>query len=102
MLRKLMVSGLTICLLTGLAGAAEPLPSGEKLFNDPNLGSNGKSCATCHDQGKGLELAGDYDEMMLREYMNFCIRDALKGTPLPLDDPRVIALERYVRGLYNK
>lgn len=75
--------------------------NGRKLFTAP-LGSNGKSCSSCHADGKGLDHAGDYDSGMLREMINFCIRDALKGDLLAEDDPRLGQLEAYVQSLIPK
>lgn len=75
---------------------------GKKYFYDTSLGTNGKSCATCHENGKGLENAGDYDVPTLREFVNFCIRDALKGKMLPADDPRLAEIEKYMRQFHSK
>jgi mono/diheme cytochrome c family protein len=78
------------------------LQEGKRLFHEKTLGSNGKNCATCHAGGKGLESAGEYNEEMLQDYVNFCIRDALKGKLLPSGDPQLVALEKYVRTFHEK
>ena len=72
---------------------------GEKLFNDPALGSNGKTCATCHAEGRDLEYVGLAADEDLRESTNMCIRKAMKGEPLADDDPRMAALIAYMRSL---
>ena len=96
---RLLASAL---LLLGLLGTpAFATTKGEQLFNATTLGSNHKSCNSCHPQGKGLQQSGDYDSTMLREIINFCIRDALKGKMLPLDAAELQALERYVRSLHK-
>jgi len=82
-------------------GSSDP-DTGEKYFYDTSLGTNGKSCASCHADGKGLEEAGDYDMSALKEIINFCIRDALKGKMLPADDPKLAEIEKYIRQFYRK
>lgn len=82
-----------LCL--GVEGPA--LEVGKTLFEASNLGSNGKSCASCHPEGKGLTEVAAYDDGMLREMVNFCIRDALKGKMLSADAQELEALMRYVR-----
>ncbi len=82
--------------------AASDLEEGRQAFNDASLGSNGKSCASCHSDGKGLENACDYDVPTLQEMVNFCIRDAMKGTLLPEQDARIINVEKLIRSTYCK
>ena len=72
-----------------LAGDAE---KGKALFNDEKLGNGtaGKSCNSCHPGGKGLEAAGEKigfnimgkKQNSLKEAVNFCIENALKGRPI--------------------
>ena len=85
-------------LLSLPAFAADDLQAGKQLFSTP-LGSNGKSCITCHAEGKGLQHADDYNSEQLRGIINSCIHKALQGKLLPDDDPRLAELERYVRSL---
>lgn len=40
-----------------LAGDGASPGRGKELFNGNKLGTNGKSCGTCHSGGKGLEKA---------------------------------------------
>lgn len=75
------------------------LELGKTLFEATALGSNGNSCATCHPNGKGLEEIQAYDDGMLKEMINFCIRDALKGTMLSIESQEMEALRRYLRSL---
>ncbi|PLX82139.1 MAG: cytochrome C [Desulfuromonas sp.] len=75
------------------------LELGKTLFHATSLGTNGKSCASCHPDGEGLHEIEAYDEEMLREMVNFCIRDALKGKMLPLDSQEIVSMERYLRTL---
>ncbi len=97
---------ITILLLAiAFSAAAIESPNrelGEKLFNWEALGSNGKSCSTCHPGGKGLEEIGAYDDGMLMEMINFCIRDALKGEMLTPDSQELESMLIYLRSLPQK
>ncbi|MFQ5646980.1 MAG: c-type cytochrome [bacterium] len=78
---------------------------GKKLFNDTNLGRNGKSCSTCHDGSKLRNVSSrfpKYVEMAdrvvsLGHMINYCINGALKGTELDFDSTKSIALQSYLR-----
>lgn len=72
---------------------------GEKLFNDSSLGTTGNSCASCHPNGSKLEESKSYDDEMLSEMINFCIRDALKGEMLAPESTELNALRLFVRQL---
>lgn len=83
---------------------AKEVPSremGKALFESAAVSTVGKSCATCHPDGKGLEKIDAYDDGMLREMINFCIRDALKGQMLPEDSQELESLLLYLRSLNN-
>lgn len=71
--------------------------SGKKLFNSTELGSNGKSCQTCHAHGGKLDHIDQYMPITLRGIINICIHDALKGKPLPEEDAKLYDLEKYIR-----
>ena len=60
------------------------LEKGKALFNDPKLGTTGKSCNDCHTDGKGLDKAGANKD--LEKIINSCItkfRTAGKFSSLP-------------------
>ena len=86
---------------SAIARETPTIALGEKLFNDNNLGSTGNNCATCHPSGKRLEESKAYDDDMLKEMINFCIRDALKGEMLKTDSMELNSLLVYLRGLKN-
>ncbi len=71
------------------------LEKGKKIFNDPELGTTGKSCNSCHPDGKGLEQAGSKRD--LADIINGCITIPLKGKAL---DPKSVEMESLV--LYIK
>lgn len=72
---------------------------GKDLFNDSGLGgsANMTSCATCHPDGKGLERAGDRDD--LTEMINTCIQRPLAGQPLDKDSAEMESLTMYIKTL---
>ena len=75
---------------------------GEKLFNSTNLGTNGKSCHSCHANGQGLMELNDYDSTVLQGLINICIEDALKGKPLADDASELRDIEAYIRQFSEK
>lgn len=100
-----IVLAVGVCLLLGvslsLAVEGPSLELGKTLFEATTLGSSGNSCASCHPGGKGLQEVSAYDDAMLKEMINFCIRDALKGTMFSAEAQELEALLRYLRSLTN-
>ena len=95
---------LTLCVA---ALAANPVlaanqPSterGKELFNSKTLGTNGKSCASCHAEGKGLKKAAVYDDAKLKKISSQCISKALKGHTLPTESSDLTSLVMYIKSL---
>lgn len=96
-----LLAGVLACPIAS-ATEAPNVELGRTLFHATSLGTNGKSCASCHPDGKGLEEIEAYDPPTLREMINFCIRDALKGAMLAADSQELQAMERYLRSLHGK
>ncbi len=76
---------------------------GRELWTSPDLGSNGVACAQCHPNAANThpETYPKFQQQLgrvaaLREMINWCIQQPLEGTPLALDDPRLVAMEAYV------
>ncbi len=94
---------LATALVTGLAYATQHEASVEKgkaLFNDPKLGTTGKSCNDCHPNGKGADkAAGEKD---LDKIVNGCITYNLKGNALDPKSAEMQSLLMYVRSLGQK
>jgi cytochrome c len=90
---------LSVLFIASFAYATEKpgIDLGEKLFQSESLGSNGKSCSSCHSGGKGLQEISSYDDATLKEMINFCIRDALKGEMIGLDSNEMNSLLSYLR-----
>lgn len=72
---------------------------GKELFNSTELGTNGKSCASCHAEGKGLEKAAKYDDAKLKKITNQCISQSLKGRPLTTNSSDMASLVMYMKSL---
>ena len=76
---------------------------GEKLFHSGDLGKNRVSCDQCHPNGANThpETYPKFQKQLgkvitLREMINWCLRNPLEGDPLPLDDPKLTAIESYI------
>ncbi len=93
---------LVVSLCTGGAFAAQgvSLELGEKLFNDPSLGTTGKSCNTCHTDGKNLSRAGAMKD--LAGVINSCITQNLKGKALDVNSVEMKSMILYVKSLGQK
>lgn len=90
---------------------AELLKEGEKLWNDPDLGTNGLTCDTCHNHHNTFsdgfaapyphkvdmvkERMGIAGEIHLDEMVQFCLVMPLASKPLPWDSRELAALTAY-------
>jgi mono/diheme cytochrome c family protein len=80
---------------------------GETLFGDPELGSNGKSCADCHTAESLRKVKGNYPKydvglgkmVSLEEHLNYMVVKKLEGEPLQAGDERILALALYIKSL---
>lgn len=91
---------LGILLMTGFSAYAIEAPSlslGKTLFESAELGSKGRSCTTCHQNGKGLNMIGDFNDTELKDIINACLRDALGAETISLESQEMNALVGYVR-----
>ena len=103
----LRIALLACCLIFGwsLSAPAEEGPSaalGQSLFESTALGSNGKSCSTCHPGGQGLDNLASYDDTRLKTTINSCIQNALKGKKLNPQAQELDSLLAYLRSLEKK
>ena len=89
---------IALFVLTTVASAAgvASIEQGNKLFKSTLLGTNGRSCAGCHPDGKGLEEAAAYDKKTLATIANRCIVKALDGKALAVDSPELTSLVLYL------
>lgn len=96
-------------LMVGGAMAAD-VGKGKALFNDTTLGTSGKSCNSCHPNGKGLEASGAKSKFKimgktqnsLEEAVNFCIKMALKGKPIDPKGKDMANIVAYIKSLKGK
>ena len=96
------IAAITVVMLAALAAQAlaadQPSAArGRELFESIQLGTSGKSCASCHQGGKKLEAAAGYDEGQLGEIINQCITNPLKGKALDPAAPDMKSLIMYLR-----
>jgi cytochrome c peroxidase len=86
----------------GIAFAAEQasVEKGKALFNDPKLGTSGKSCNSCHADGKGLSKAGAKSD--LPGIINTCIAKGLQGTAIDVKSADMESMVLYIKTLEGK
>src|SRR5512133_285194 len=96
-MNRTILTFIAMSLLATVATAADgpSVNRGKELFTSTQLGTNGKSCAGCHPDGKGLENAAAFDEKKLVKVTNMCIEKALKGTALPDNSSDLSSLIMY-------
>ena len=108
---KSIKRGVLICLILAFAAATAysgDVKKGEVIFNDSSLGTNGKSCNSCHANGKGIdagkktfEILGTKQESM-EGAVNFCIEMALSGTALEKNSEKMNDLVSYLKTVKGK
>ena len=95
----------------------EAVERGKALFSDPELGTTGMSCSSCHMEGGTkpgkmgdkeikpfMNVAASYPKYVpmagkvitLDQIINICIKKPMKGTPLEWHDQRLADLAAYV------
>ncbi len=84
-----------------LAVQGVSLELGKRLFNDTTLGTTGKSCNTCHTDGKDLSKAASI-EKELPGIINACITQNLKGKALNVNSVEMKSLILYIKSLVQK
>lgn len=96
-----LLSAGVILAVAGFAMAVEApsMETGKILFESSRLGSNGRSCAGCHPQGKGLSDSVYLDETELIELINICISRPLAGDPLAPSSTEMASLALFIRSL---
>ena len=94
-----IVIALQLAATLSLAANQSPVERGRELFNNSKLGSNGKSCSSCHPGGKDLDNAAAYDSKKLENIVNRCITNALNGTALEVGSPDLSAMVTYLKTL---
>lgn len=90
----------------------QPEERGKTLFNDPKFAgaTSGKSCNSCHPDGKGVENAGAKKEFTImgkkqnsiEEAVNFCIENAIKGKAIDPKSEQMKDMVAYIKSLGKK
>jgi cytochrome c peroxidase len=70
---------------------------GKTLFNDPALGTTGKSCNDCHPGGKGAEKAATKDDAEIARIVNACITHSIRGKALDVNSVEMRSLVLYIK-----
>lgn len=115
---RILTTGLLSMAVMGLlcssVGAAGMVEKGKALFNDPKFaeGTSGKSCNSCHPDGKGLEKAGLKGRkewknpggtwLSLQDANNVCIILANKGKAIDPKSVEMKDLVAYIKSLAKK
>jgi cytochrome c len=110
--RLVLVSLFVLSLGLTFAFAAGDVENGKKLFNDPKFagGTAGKSCNSCHPDGKGLEKSGTKKKFggmfakakNLQEVVNMCIMNPMKGKPIDPKSKEMADIVAYIKSLAPK
>lgn len=103
---------MVLLLLTGVTFAemktAGDVKKGKALFNDPKLGGGtaGKSCNSCHPDGKGLEKFIEKNEIdstgkksKREEAVNMCIKGPMKGAGMDIKGADMANVIAYINSL---
>ena len=101
-LRLVFLSVMAVLLAYSFALSADDADRGKALFNDTRLGNNlsGMSCNSCHSDGNGLEKAGDRKDLV--QFVNSCVKNALKGKPIDPMSQDMRDIVAYIMSLKRK
>ncbi len=100
---KVVFFSLIVCgLVFSVAFAAGSVEKGKSLFTDPTAFSStsGKSCSSCHPNGKGLENAAM--SANLEDTINRCIVKALQGKAIDPKSAEMQDMVAYIKSLAKK
>ncbi len=86
---------------TAYADGGPSVETGKKLFYGTSLGTNGKSCATCHKTTENIkkDTAKYPGDPALKNVVNGCITENMNGKPLPDDSTEMNSLIMYMRSV---
>ncbi len=86
---------------TAYADSGPSVETGKKLFYGTFLGTNGKSCGSCHKTTENIkkDTAKYPEDPALKNVINGCITENLKGKPLPGDSAEMNSLIMYMRSV---
>lgn len=105
---KLLMAVLFVTALSAGTAYSGDVGNGKALFNDVNLGTNGKSCNSCHADGNNIDASKqtysilDSEQESVEDAVNFCIEMALSGKPLEKDSKQMEDMVSYLKTLKGK
>lgn len=103
----LMIIAVVVLLAIG-AAYSDDVKKGKALFNDISLGTNGKSCNTCHSGGGNIDGSKKTFNVLGEEIssiggaVNFCIENAMDGKPLDMNSQDMKDIVSYISTLKGK
>ena len=77
--------------------SSEAVGQGKEIFNASSLGTNGKSCGSCHKEGK-KPLAGQKVDNHMIAYVQYCYEHAIGGKKV-IDKVKLDKLMAYLKSL---
>ncbi len=111
-LKIALLSLIVFSFVISYAFAAGDIVKGKALFNDIKFagGTAGKSCNSCHPEGRGLEKSADKKEFnifgktqkSLEEAVNICIEMANKGKAIDVKSAEMADIVSYIKSLKTK
>jgi len=104
-----LIAVLIVILMFGIGIAhAGDISKGKSLFNSTKLGTNGKSCNSCHADGGSIDgtkssysILGS-EQSNIEDAANFCIEMALSGKALEKNSDKMKDLAAYLSTLKPK
>jgi cytochrome c len=99
-MKKLILVGICCIIGGGYVFGADlsSVARGKELFASKALGTNGRSCATCHPDGKNLQEVGSFSDEEMAITVNACITGPLEGSALARDSAEMKSLILYLKG----
>lgn len=100
---KLLMAVLFVTALSAGTSYSGDVGNGKALFNDVNLGTNGKSCNSCHADGNNIDASKQTysilgsEQESVEDAVNFCIEMALSGEALGKDSEKMNDLVSYLQ-----
>ncbi len=85
-----------------IAAQEASVEKGKALFNDPKLGTTGKSCNDCHPNGKDAAKAATRQDKEIEGIVNACITQSIKGKALDEKSVEMRSLVLYIKSLGGK
>lgn len=104
MKRSALVVFIVLATVVGIgivfASEGASIDKGKALFNDPKLGTTGKSCNTCHPDGQNIQKAATKSN--LDQIVNGCITHSINGKALDPQSIEMQSLILYIKSLGAK